>query len=574
MTEISPATGKAPQSRRKRLMTAVMLVIVAALFAFNVKEGMFLCDDAFISFRYAHHFAEGNGLVWNVDERVEGYSNFLWVLLLGVSMKLGAQPEIASIIFGISSGVLLLGAVFAFSARRYGRRAGGAQAQHSPSDEARYLLTWFPTLALAASPSFTAWCTGGLETMFYALLIFVATASLLQARGASAGDERRWLLASSLLFAVANLTRPDAPLFAGLAALFVFGEKLWLERRLPLRAGLTWGLPYAAIVGSHYLWRYFYYGYWFPNTYYAKVNKPWWDQGFSYLDLFADGYGIYYLLPLILLPLLWRPRLDSALFATVIAAWSLYVAKIGGDWMQNRMLVVLYPTLYILIGDGLERLSRLPGAMKKPDLVKGFAALSAVLALLVLGLTYRGNRTETSMAYMNIDKELPIEELVERKIASVNALRFYAFIRSEQGKFLRTLVDDGLLPEDLVFGVGGAGALPYYTLWPSVDFIGLTDAHVAHQQPSDTEHVLAGHQKWGSLDYLRERGVVMLDALNQIVFDAPYDPDNDPFELLRIMVIPDVELRTVKVKDKYLVFATLVPEEEFQRVFGHLEILE
>ncbi len=567
MTETSPTAGEAAQSRRTRLMAALMLVVVVALFASGVKEGLFLCDDAFISFRYAHHFAEGNGLVWNVGERVEGYSNFLWVLLLGLSMKLGAQPEIASIALGILSGTLLLGAVFAFSARR------SAQRQ---------LLTWFPALALAASPSFTAWCTGGLETMFYALLIFTAIASLLQAQEAAAGD-RRWLLVSSLLFALANLTRPDAPLFAGLAALFVFGEKLWRDRRLPWRAALTWGLPYAAIVGSHYLWRYFYYGYWFPNTYYAKVNKPWWDQGFSYLDLFADGYGIYYLLPLILLPLVWRPRLDSALLATVIAAWSLYVAKIGGDWMQNRMLVVLYPMLYVLIGDGLERLSRLPGAIRKPfrlrafgatGLTKGFAALSAVLALLVLGLTYRGNRTETSMAYMGTDKELPIEELVERKIASVNALRFYAFIRSEQGKFLRSLIDQGLLPEDLVFGVGGAGALPYYTMWPSVDFIGLTDAHVAHQQPSDTEHLLAGHQKWGSVDYLRERGVAMLDALNQLVCDAPYVPDNVPLELLRIMVIPDVELRTVKVRDKYLVFATLVPEEEFQRVFGHLEILE
>ncbi len=557
MVETTPATGEAPRSRRVVIVTTVMIVVIVALFAVNLKVGLFLCDDAFISFRYAHHFAEGNGLVWNVGERVEGYSNFLWVVLLGLGMKLGVQPEISSIVFGILSGVLLLAALVVFAARCYGR--------HSP-------WIWFPSLALAASPSFTAWCTGGLETMFYALLVLTATASLLQARGA--GEHWRWLLASSLLFALANLTRPDAPLFAGLAALFVFGEKLWQERRLPIRAALTWALPYATIVGSHFLWRYFYYGWWFPNTYYAKVNKPWWGQGFSYLDLFADNYSVYYLLPLILLPLLWRLRLESALFAAVIVAWSIYVAKIGGDWMEDRMLVVLYPMLYFLIGEGLERLTRVPGAIRKPGLARGFAALAGVLALVVLGLTYRGNRTGTSMAYMGTDQELPINELVERKIASVNALRFYAFIRSEQGKFLRSAIDEGLLPEDLIFGVGGAGALPYYTMWQSVDFIGLTDAHIAHQQPSETEHLLAGHQKWGSLDYLRSRGVVMLDALNQIVFDQPYDPDNDPFAVLRIMVIEDVELRTVKIKDKYLVFATLVPEAEFQRVFGHLEILD
>ena len=558
MTETLPANGEAARSRQARTVSVALLVIAVALFAFNVKEGLFLCDDAFISFRYAHHFAEGNGLVWNVGERVEGYSNFLWVLLLGFGMKLGAQPEIVSIVLGILSGMLLLAAVTVFSARRYGRRN---------------VHIWFAPLALAAHPSFAAWCTGGLETMFYALLIFTATASLLQTR-ATCGENRRWLLASALLFALANLTRPDAPLFAGLAALFVFGEKLLEDRRLPVRAALTWGLPYAAIVGGHHLWRYAYYGYWFPNTYYAKINEPWWDQGLRYLHLFAENYSVYLLLPLILLPLIWRPRLEGALFATFLVAWSTYVAKIGGDWMENRMLVVLYPMLYWLIGDGLERLTRLAGAIRKPSLTKGFAVLAAALALVTLGLTFRGNRTEVSMAYLGTDDALSMDQLVERKIASVNALRFYAFIRSQQGKFLRSLIDEELLPADLIFGVGGAGALPFYTMWPAVDFIGLTDAHIAHQEPTDTEHLLAGHQKWGSLDYLRERGVVMLDALNQIVFDAPYDPDNDPFAVLRIMVIPDVELRTIKVKDKYLVFATLVAEEEFQQLFGHLEILE
>ena len=41
-------------------------------------------DDAYISFRYARHLADGHGLVWNVGERVEGYTNFLWTLLLGL----------------------------------------------------------------------------------------------------------------------------------------------------------------------------------------------------------------------------------------------------------------------------------------------------------------------------------------------------------------------------------------------------------------------------------------------------------------------------------------------------------
>lgn len=42
----------------------------------------FLTDDAFISFRYARNLVEGHGLVYDLGEYVEGYSNFLWVLEL------------------------------------------------------------------------------------------------------------------------------------------------------------------------------------------------------------------------------------------------------------------------------------------------------------------------------------------------------------------------------------------------------------------------------------------------------------------------------------------------------------
>ena len=54
----------------------------------------FLTDDAFISFRYARNLLEGHGLVFNPGERVEGYSNFLWVLELAAIWGLfGLRPE-------------------------------------------------------------------------------------------------------------------------------------------------------------------------------------------------------------------------------------------------------------------------------------------------------------------------------------------------------------------------------------------------------------------------------------------------------------------------------------------------
>ncbi len=57
-----------------------------ALLGWFSSTAWFLCDDAFISFRYVRNLLEGHGLVFNPGEHVEGYSNFLWVLELAGDM--------------------------------------------------------------------------------------------------------------------------------------------------------------------------------------------------------------------------------------------------------------------------------------------------------------------------------------------------------------------------------------------------------------------------------------------------------------------------------------------------------
>ena len=48
-------------------------------------------DDAYISYRYARNLADGVGLVWNPGEHVEGYTNFLWVMMLAGIDRIGAD---------------------------------------------------------------------------------------------------------------------------------------------------------------------------------------------------------------------------------------------------------------------------------------------------------------------------------------------------------------------------------------------------------------------------------------------------------------------------------------------------
>ena len=53
-----------------------LAVVVASVW--DAFQHRWLSDDAFISFRYAKHWSEGHGLVYNIGEWVEGYTNLLW----------------------------------------------------------------------------------------------------------------------------------------------------------------------------------------------------------------------------------------------------------------------------------------------------------------------------------------------------------------------------------------------------------------------------------------------------------------------------------------------------------------
>ena len=66
-------------------------LVVFLLFALPFRN--WTPDDAFISFEYARNLAEGNGLVFNDGERVEGFSNLLWTLLLAAVHRVGGRHE-------------------------------------------------------------------------------------------------------------------------------------------------------------------------------------------------------------------------------------------------------------------------------------------------------------------------------------------------------------------------------------------------------------------------------------------------------------------------------------------------
>jgi len=94
---------KPTQKRIDYLGIFLLLIALAATGLHYLLHIKFTVDDAAISFSYARNFAQGLGLgaLYPGAPRVEGYSNLLWVILLGGGTRLGLDTILVSKIFGL-----------------------------------------------------------------------------------------------------------------------------------------------------------------------------------------------------------------------------------------------------------------------------------------------------------------------------------------------------------------------------------------------------------------------------------------------------------------------------------------
>ncbi len=493
-------------------LTLVALIAHAAAYSF-------LCDDAFISFRYARNLAEGHGLVFNPGhERVEGYSNFLLVMILGGLDRLGIPPETGSLAISWLATVALWGMLAGWVVRR-------------PAPAGRSWLALAPLAMLAATRSIAVWTTSGLETRLFESLTIGATLRLIT----ELGDPKPRHPFASLLYALAALTRPDGLLFAGVA----FGvEAAVRARRGDLRPGVLlrrWS-AFALIVGAHFAFRLAYYGAWLPNTYYAKVGgRTWWEAGGRYLAAFALEYAAWAWLPLAILgaAALARAReaIPALLLPALILVHVLYVAAIGGDHFEYRPLDLHIPLLFLLAYEGLKPLARagrgIPAAVLVVLVLAGLIDLPLQShvqfpARYLPGFPGKAVRDPERVEFLdprhNLLHRLPgleVAAAAHRDLLRWLSLRFIGlrqeehavFVREvvDEGRRLGMLVDEGVLPRDFHIATAAVGAIPYYSNLRTLDRLGLTDARVAHQ-PAPGPRIMA-HDRSAPFEEATARGV-------------------------------------------------------------------
>src|SRR5262245_23443162 len=325
------------------LMAASLLFLLGHSWSYR-----FCTDDAFISFRYARNLAEGHGLVFNPGlERVEGYSNFLWVLLLAALHRVGAPIEPTALVLSL---VATLG-LWVLVARQTLRVLPG---------QGRAALVLIPCWALALTRSVAVWSSSGLETRLFETLLVAGVLRLnAEVEAIDRGETRRpW---AAVLLGLATWTRADGLLLSGMALGAALLYLLW-RRRLRIARAAVQCAPFVALVAFQFGFRLAYYGEWLPNTYYAKIDgRTGWGVGSAYLGAFLLEYAAYLWIPLLVLAVRQRIAERRTFLSVGMGAMllrnMLYVVAIGGDHFEYRPLDIVFPFAFRLLYDGARRLA-------------------------------------------------------------------------------------------------------------------------------------------------------------------------------------------------------------------------
>ena len=286
-------------------------------------------DDAFITFRYARHLADGNGLVFNLGERVEGVTSLSWTLLLAAVETVRLPVEPAAFVLGVAFALLALREAYLL----------GRSLRASPA-------ACLAAVALVAVHGrFWLVAGNGLEGGLFAFLVVLVARKTIEE-----ADTRLIGVLLGLLF----MTRPESlvvlPIVAGYQLL---GTSESAERTEARTRAVTVSVAALAVVGAVTIWRLGYYGALLPNSVAAKSAVSAGTEtllanvvsGLSYTVRFEIAHA-----PLIIgaaIALVLSPSNRALWFCLLVVVSELPAVLVnGGDWMPHyRLLTVFAPVL-------------------------------------------------------------------------------------------------------------------------------------------------------------------------------------------------------------------------------------
>lgn len=407
-----------------------------------------LFDDAMISMRYAFNLASGHGLVWNIDERVEGYTNPLWTLYM--SALIGTCGKyLAPLLMQVTGLILIIGAaLFAYLSAKELTYGLANRKQLAGTVVVIGFLGYYPL---------SYWSLTGMEV---SLLSFTLTAGCFFTIKFFNEIESKYLNLLLTCIFLAYFTRPDGWIpFIPLLTLSVYRG---LDRVAfsCIAKSAAFAITGMILVALHLVWRWKYYGSLVPNTYVLKVQGHSLgmrlENGFSFATPFL--YSISIPLILAVFSLFFAKKEHRSLYIALFSIPLVSIAYqifVGGDpWPYWRQMA---PTVFLLTLISVSSfLSRWPKVSQKKTIV-GLFVLFFIYGFLVLpNKSFKDEALLKAIPYQygkNINHTK--EGLALSRVMTSNAsiMSFWA------------------------------GAIPYFSSSYAIDPLGKTDSHIANLPP-------------------------------------------------------------------------------------------
>ena len=307
--------------QRSHLVVVFIAVVIHLLHQLWFYE--WFIEDAAITFSFAKHWVQGERLVpFPAAERVEGYSNPSWMVLIAAWYAIGVDPFVSSKIMAATFGAACLPVAWLLA------------REAMPDDDSPAPLA--APLLLAFSSHHAIWSASALENSLYNLLILTGSYLILQEQKSA---RYPWSAGAFLLLA---LTRPDGLMYAAIGGFFamVFTLRAGRGWRPTILWLLTFWLPYLAFIAIR-LW---YFAWPLPSTFYAKTATrntwlsmyKWYARGWNQVKLYCQGTWTGYFLPVFVFGMLGTRGIRGKVAVAITGLGAALLLAPGPDVLRNR----------------------------------------------------------------------------------------------------------------------------------------------------------------------------------------------------------------------------------------------
>ncbi len=476
-----------------RRLTWIVFLTAFLLYVFQLIDYInFSIDDTFISMRVARNVSDGYGFVYNVGENVEGFSNWLWVVLMTIPLKLGFfSGDHAMGLLWFAKGLSVVFSIFTLVALyRFIKRI-------LMNDPYKEIIAISGVLVLISNGIFAAWSMSGMETTSWAFLLISAVSLLTQFNASEHSSRVTKDFLASFTLILMTLSRPEG-IF--LAIVLLFGCFLLTKTREEKREILFVSIPVLLTFIVFLVWRWNTYQELVPNTFFAKTGGGLlsYVKGIKYS---IAGFGSICSLCLLFTPFAYIKLKEYhsliLLLFSLVASMIFVIIFSAGDWMPGfRFIVPVIPLLIVLTVIGIR------GIYDRYFTGKNIPLSLVTLCLFVLLL---GN------VFAN-------RALIRAQAPTIGGAFF-----SAAGHLLPShlLVSNWLKEHSdstTLFACGEAGIIGYENQHlRMIDLNGLMDKHIAHLRKEgksfDVDYVLDKKPKFILLHYgkmdARERNPVV-----------------------------------------------------------------